>query len=579
MCIPNPKTLLIFLFVSFFGGLQSQNLHDNNLKSLNHFLKDKNYSKAKEFAVRQMDSLIEVEKFYELMDYVYYLGQIETQLNNSSVAIKVISDFETKIENITTNKKALRQLALETGSFYESIGNQETAKNYNLKALEITKTMPEATGKNLALIETNLGVFYSRLGDIPTATKYHKKGLKSLQSDSTSTADSYYISYNSLGGMMWYASKFDSAIYYYKKADKTLKSLEQNPWNKYYRSASLNNNIVGIYSIKGDLEASIDAMRITIKNLNAFLKEDISDVRRSNVQEFLFQAIENYAGLYKDIGDYKKAKQLLNYAFQQKQKHLPVDSPEIAKSQVLLGQIEVILKNFDKAEVLLDEGIKGFNDDSGDYSCWLADAFHDKALIQVELKNIEKAGIYFEKAESLYKVSLGNYFDELYLDFTVNTSNFYSKTGNKDKALSMANVALDYIRENQGEKTLLEYYQLLNLADIYFQNKDYSQAQFYCEKALELINSKGFTKNAKLNTLKIESYKIGAILKKVEINLELNSQKDEAFLKAQLSEIREAIKFLENQKNCHYRRKLYSTINSRQCRCFQNSQEINPGAL
>jgi len=549
MCISKRKSLLVFVLVSVFNGLQSQDLHTNNLKSLDQLLVNNNFSEAKAFTTQQIDSLTEIKKFYELTDYIYYLGQIEIQLKNLSTAITTISDFESKIETLTTNKKALRQLALEVGSFYESIGDSETAKNYNLKALEITKSMPEATGKDMAVIESNLGVFYSRLGDIPTATTYHKRGLKSLQSDSTATADSYYISYNSLGGMMWYASKFDSAVYYYKKAEKTLKSLKQTPWNTYYRSASLNNNIAGIYSIKGDLGGSIQAMRKTIKDLNAFLAEGVSDLRRSYAQEFLFQAIENYAGLYKDIGDYKKAKELLNYAFQLKLKHHQPNSPEIAKAQILLGQIDLALKNFDKAEILLNKGIKAFKDKNGDYNNWLADAYYSKALIAVEIKDNELAESYFEKSENYFKISLGNYFDEVYLDFTVKASNFYSKIGQKDKALAMANEALNYIKENQGEHTLLEYYQLLNLTDIYFQNKDYNQAKFYVIKASELINSNDFIKNTKLNTLQNEYHKISAILKNVEIDLKLNPEKNETFLKAQLAEIKEAIKFLEKQKS------------------------------
>ncbi|WP_111684444.1 CHAT domain-containing protein [Winogradskyella tangerina] len=541
--------LLLLVLVSTTNVLFSQNTNEANLKTLDGYLKDKNYTKAQQFAKAQIDSLIAIEKYYEVTDYVYYLGQIESKVNNTSSAINVIQAFEKKFESLTTNKKALRQLALETGSFYESIGDSETAKNYNLKALEITKQMPEATGKDRALIESNLGVFYSRLGDITTAIKYHKQGLKSLQSDTTSTADSYYISYNSLGGMMWYSSKFDSAIYYYKKADKTLKSLEQTPWNKFYRCASLNNNIAGIYSIQGDVDASIDAMQTTVKNLNAFLKEDISDVRRTYAQEFLFQAIENYAGLYKDIGDYKKAKQLLSYAFQLKNKNLAPESPEIAKGKVLLGQIEVSLRNYALADSLLNEGIKDFENKNGDYGYWLADAYYNKALVHSDLGNLDLAKSNYAKAEAYYKASLGNYYDELYLDFTVNASNFYSETGDKDKALSMANDALNYIKANQGEKTLLEYYQELNLADIYYQNGDYQNALKYCDRAIELINSNEFIEKSQLNSLRVESNKVSAILLKVKTNLKLTTTRNEAFLKAQLKELDDAIKLLENQKS------------------------------
>jgi len=542
-------TLLLLVLVNTFSVLFSQNTNETNLKQLDNLLKTEAFKEAKLLANQQIDSLILAGQFYEIADYAYYIGQIEFKINSTPSAIKVVSDFESRIESLTENKKALRQLALEIGSFYESIGDSETAKNYNLKALEITKQMPEATGKDLALIESNLGVFYSRLGDLTTAIKYHKNGLKSLQSDSTSTADSYYISYNSLGGMMWYSSKFDSAIYYYKKADKTLKSLEQNPWNTYYRSASLNNNIAGIYSIQGNVDASINAMQTTVKNLNAFLKEDISDVRRTYAQEFLFQAIENYAGLHKEIGDYKKAKQLLTYAFQLKNKNLAPESPEIAKGKILLGQINVSLRNYLEADSLLNEGIKDFENTNGDYGYWLADAYYNKALLETDLGNNDLAKANYAKAEAYYKASLGNYYDELYLDFTVNASNFYSQMGDRDKALSMANESLDYIKVNQGEKTLLEYYQVLNLADIHYQIKDYENALNYCNKAIALINSNEFIENSQLNSLRVESNKVSAILLKVKTNLKLESEKDEAFLKEQLKELDKAINLLENQKS------------------------------
>ncbi|WP_299367740.1 CHAT domain-containing protein [Winogradskyella sp.] len=542
-------TLLLLVLVSTLGGLFSQNTNETNLKKLDSYLNNEALKKAEEFAYKNIDSLIALNKFYEAMDYVYYIGQIESKKNGTKAAIKVILDFESRIKSLTDNKKALRQLALETGSFHESIGDSETAKNYNLKALEITEKMPDATGKDLALIESNLGVYYSRLGDLTTAIKYHKRGLRSLQSDSTSKADSYYISYNSLGAMMWYTSKFDSAVYYYKKAEKTLKKLEESPINKYYRPASLNNNIAAVYSIQGNMDASIKAMQTTVDYLHAFLREDISDIRRQYAQQFLFQAIDNYGGLYKEIGDYKKAKQLITYAYEQKKKNLPPESPEIAKGKVLLGQIDVSLKNYKEADRLLDEGIKNFKAINGDYDYWLADAHYNKALLYMDLGQENDAKVHLEKSENYYKASLGDYYDELYIDFIVNASNFYSQIGEKDKALLMASEALKYIKDNQGEKTLLEYFQVLNLADIYYHHEDYNKALDYCNQAIELLNSNEFVKNSKLNSLQIESNKVSAILLKVKTNLKLTQNKNEAFLRSQLTQIDKAIQLLEEKKS------------------------------
>lgn len=542
-------TLLLLALVSLVGLVHGQNTTEQNLKQLDKFLAEGNLKSAKAFTTKQIDSLIAKKEFIKVADYVYYLGKIDSKLNGNSSAYKVITNFETKIKSLTDNKKALRQLALETGSFYESIGDSETAKNYNLNALELTKQMPNASGRDYALVQSNLGVFYSRLGDIPKGTEYHRKALKSLQSDTDSDNDSYYRTYNSMGAMMWYASKYDSAVYYFKEAEKTLKLLEKTPWNMYYRPASLNNNIAGVHSLKGDMDAAIAAMQTTVNNLSSYLKEDISDARRNNAREFLFQAIENYAGMYKDIGDFKKAHQLITYAYTQKIKHLNPESPEITKGKILLGQANLALKNYEEADRFLDEGIRAFSTNKGGNNYWLADANYHKAMLKLDTEDIVEARRHFEESEKYYKASLGNYYDEIYLDFTVNASNFYAQIGEKDKALSMATEALEYIKANQGDHTLLEYYQKLNLADIYYQLGDYENALSYCNEAIDLLDSNDFVKNSQLNNLQVETNRVSGILLKVKTELKLNPNKSIAFLKAKLVEIDNAINILEEKKS------------------------------
>ena len=549
MYLSKAITLLLLALVSLIGSIHGQNTTEQNLKHLDKLLAEDNLISAKAFTEKHIDSLIVNEEFIEVADYVYYLGKIAYKINGNTSAKNAIEDLETKIKSLTNNKKVLRQLALETGSFYESIGDSDTAKNYNLKALEYTNQMPNASGRDFALVQSNLGVFYSRLGNIPKGTEYHRKALKSLQSDADSDNDSYYRTYNSMGAMMWYASKYDSAVYYFKEAEKTLKLLDETPWNMYYRPASLNNNIAGVHSLKGDMDAAIKAMQTTVNNLSSYLKEDISDVRRNNAREFLFQAIENYAGMYKDIGDFKKAHQLISYAYEQKLKHLNPESPEITKGKILLGQAHLALKNYEEADKFLDEGLEAFSTNDGGNNYWLADANYHKAMLKLDSDNIADARKHFEESEKHFKASLGDYYDEIYLDFTVNASNFYAQIGEKDKALSMATEALDYIKANQGEQTLLEYYQMLNLADIHYQLADYENALMYCKKAIDLLDSNDFVRNSQLNNLQVETNKVSGILLKVKTELKLNPNKSISFLKAKLVEIDNAINILEEKKS------------------------------
>ncbi|WP_047551186.1 tetratricopeptide repeat protein [Psychroserpens sp. Hel_I_66] len=199
--------------------------------------------------------------------------------------------------------------------------------------------MPNKNGELFGIIYSNLGTFNMRMGNLTTALDYHKKALKAYKTFPDTKKERLYITHNALGGMMWYSSKIDSALVYYKKAEQILKTLEPTPDNKYLRPAILNNNIAGINSIKGDLNAAIIAMQKTVSNLDTFLKSDITEARKDYAQEFLFQAIDNYAGIYKDIGDFEKAKALISYSYNQKRKHLNANSPEISKGKILLGQI------------------------------------------------------------------------------------------------------------------------------------------------------------------------------------------------------------------------------------------------
>lgn len=540
---------LIVVFTGYINFVCCQNLNQDNLKVLDNLLAYEDYTNAKAFAQKQLDSLYNVQDFYNATDYVYYTASIESKLYGYKNAVKWISHLEKQFKSLTNNSKALRQLYLEIGSFYESVGKLTLAINYNLNALEQTNKLQAATAKDFVLIQSNLGVFYSQLGDIVTGTKYHQAALKSLQGDPKSSQESYYITYNSLGAMMWYASKFDSAVVYYKNAERALKSLEPNPVNSYYRPASLNNNIAGVYSVQGKFNEALHAMQITVNNLNAFLREEISTSRRNNAEEFLFQAIDNYAGLYKDMGDFNKAKHILSYSLEQKKKHLSHNSPEINKGKILLGQINYSLKNYQEAEILLDEGISVIESSSGNYTQWLADAYYHKALINFETKNYKSANTYFEISHSYFKKSMGDYYDEIYLNFIVNASFSHAKMGNQTKAVSMATDALDYIRANQGGKTLLEFHQILNLANIHFLLENYHDALKLSDEAIALLNSDDFVKTTAKNTHQISGYKVPAMLLKVKSNQKLHTFQDEHFFSQQLNTLKNAIKLLDGQKS------------------------------
>jgi CHAT domain-containing protein len=488
---------------------------------------------------RQTDSLI---------DCIYYVGKVKLELSNSVEAIKAVTKFSDKLISTTENPRPLRQLYLEQTSFYELIGNPKKAYELDKEALKQTSKMEGATGEDFGMVHSNMGTFAKRFGDLSLALYHHRKALDYYESYPGTKKESIYITYNSIGGMMWFSSKIDSALFYYHKAENILKELEQNPINKYFRPAMLNNNMAAIYGSQGNVEMALQTMKKTITDWEAFLNSDADNVKKESAKISYYQAIENYAGIYKDLGDFQKAKDLLSYSYHEKQKFLDEDSPELFKSKILMGQIHLALKEYQQAKSFLDAGITHIKRIPGNFYFWDADAHYYLATIGEESANIELATENYEKAQLLYEKALQGAYDEIYLEFIIRASYFYAKNGDRERALQMANKTYDYVIENQGEKTLFEFQQVLNLGEIYFVLGDSEMALEKSNLALDLLKNRMYSGNNHMDSVFINFEKPQAILLKTKSAYKLQKIKDTVFLKQALRDIQEAIAILEQRK-------------------------------
>jgi len=536
------KNHIAFLFciiiVQFSFG---QDVQISGTKLVDNYLSNQEFIKADSALQQHIAELKSKQLIDSLIDYTYYVGKVKLELSNAAKATMAVTKFADGIKSRTSTPHSLRQLYLELASFYELIGNPQKAYELDIEALMYTSKMEAATGEDFGLVHSNLGTYAKRSGNLSLALYHHRKALKYYESYPGSSKESIYVTYNSLGGMMWFSSKIDSALYYYHEAENILTKLEQTPINKYYRPAMLNNNIAAIYSSQGNVEKAMEAMKSTINNWEAFFASDAKDYKKESGKTSYYQAIENYAGIYKDLGDYQKAKDLLSYAYQEKKKNFEADSPELFKAKILMGQIHLALKDYKLADEFLDAGIAHIERIPGAFSFWEADAHYYKATIGEVLGKTELATLHYEKA-------LQGAYDEIYLEFIIKSSYFYAKNGDRDKALKMANKTYDYIVENQGEKTLFEFQQVLNLGEIYYVLGDYKLALEKSKLSLSLLKNRMFTGNSALDSTFIIFEKPQAILLKVKSEYQLNKKKDTIFLKEALKEIQEAISILEQRK-------------------------------
>lgn len=539
---------LIFISCLLFYSVGVSQNRVSSISVLDSLIAKKNYNQAEKQLNNNIAVLTSKQSYHHLTNYIYYIGKINLEQYNQSKATKAVDDFLASIYKATDSAKVLRQAQLHLATYYESIGDKQKAYTANIEALNYTSKWPQATPEDLGAVESNLSALSSQNGNIVQGVNHCLKAIKYYESYPQTNKINLYIAYNSMGASMWYISKIDSALYFYEKAEKTLKQLEQTPINQYYRPAFLNNNRAAIYRSQRNTDAALEAMKQTITHLNQFIKSDAPAYKIADAKEFLFQAIENYGGIYKDIGNLEKTQQLLEYTYQEKKKHFNEDNPELFKSKILLGQIYLAQKDYQLAQLYLDDGIAHIKRTGKGNDYWEADAQYSKAQLHEELGDITSAKQLYKLAEQLYESILDGSYDQLYLDFTINASRFYAKHNEKDKALDMAEKAYNYIIKNQGATSTFEIQQTLNLGVIHYELGDYKSALnqgIATEKLLEKMLS---TQTNLLDSTKIIFYKPQIILLKSQAAFQLNKNKTVDFLKDGFSELQEAIHLIEQQK-------------------------------
>ncbi len=540
------KYYLLFIILSthvFIVKSQSRGIAE-----MGQAIANKNFVKADAILQPITNNYFAQGKADSLVIYIYHVGRISQGLSGVEESIKKMELFAEKIKKLSSNPATLRQVYIETGEYYGSIGLNEKGYHANQQALKYTLLMPGKTGNDMALVENNLSTYAQRMADLKLAQHYARLAIQHVLSDKKPDYVTLYISYNAMGATMWYSSKTDSALYYFQNALTTLKKTEQNPVNKFYRPAILLNNLSGLYQLQGNTTGSIEALKTTITNLNDFIADKAPDPKKVNAITLQYEATDNLAGIYKELGDLRKAKDLLEYSYEQKQKNLTESNPAIFISQILLGQIYFALRDYDKALVYLNKGLNRIAGSGVNYLFWQADACNTLALLYDFKKNVKQATYFYEKADRLYEESLQGDYDVIYLDFLGNAALFYADHQQYKIALAKAQKGYNYVVKTQGPNTLIAFYQLLNLSEVYFLSGKYREALDYSKKGLNVVNRNISSSHNILDSIRMEVKKPKAILQKVKANYELLGDKSVENLKPLLNELGTALQILERQK-------------------------------
>ncbi|HEX2534892.1 MAG TPA: CHAT domain-containing protein [Chitinophagaceae bacterium] len=544
------RTKTSFLLLLCFALVTGRAQTGHPLAQLEKALTEERYQEADSLLQARMQFFLSRRQLDSIPAYLSYLGRVEEKQHSPEAAFRKLERFIGQFKALGPNAGQLSRVYTQAGAYYGSTGRNQQAYTANREAYRLARQAPGTEPETLASIDSNLGTYAYRMGHVHLAADHHRKAIRVFSARKKKThTESLYVSANNMGSVMWHASKMDSALYYYNIALDALAQMEPTPLNRYYRPAVLQNNLCALYNLRGETARAIEAMKTCIENLRVYLATPEPGPKKPTAVSFQYEATDNLAGIYKELGDYTRAHELLWYSYRQKQRNTGEDPTGVYKSQILLGQLYYARREHRKAVEFLTAGWNKIAGVDGDYLFWQADACNTLALVHEELGTPEKAAFFYEKADSLYEASLGGIYDDIYLGFLNNASTFYAKNNRLDLALSKANKSFRYVKAAQGSETLLAFYQLLNLSEVYLTAGRYRQALDYSSRGLSVVEKRMRHSSSLMDSVKTELKKPKALLLHARARYHLPGNKDVPGLKAILNELNEALTILERRKS------------------------------
>jgi len=483
-----------------------------------------------------------------LLDYIELRGAIVAGLEKPEHAAPAVYSFIENLEKLHPTPTQIMEQYRYAADFFEQQGDIREAYVASEKALEIAEKHPGENAVEWARSEYNLGVYANQLGDVNASMNHHRKALQLRETKDSENAENLYFSYNAMGGVMWYASKYDSAKLFFTNALRALEKMPSNELNNWYRPGNIYNNLAAIHSSEGRTTEAIEAMHTTIDCYQKFIASPKQHVKKRSANEGVCQAFDNLAGIYKEIGDYQKAGDLLRYSYQRKKAIFGVQHPGVMISEILLGQHFNSVQRYDSAYAYLTAGLGRLSGSEGDFLFWAADGWYNLAMVYANTNRGKEAAECYEKSEALYEQSYQGVYDNVYMDFLRNASVFYANRNDFKKAFEKANRVYRYL-ESIGEASSLQgFYQLLNIAELHYLSKNYSQAIRFSQTALQTVNTKMKDGHTTLDSVKIEAFKPKAMLIEAKSLYALRAKRDSIFLVSLSEKLDTALQILENRK-------------------------------
>lgn len=416
-------------------------------------------------------------------------GQLWKEYVDSAKILRQQSKYADAILYFKKSLNELKKDSLNTityGLLLDNLGNaySNMAQNDNAEAIfteakEVWQKMGNQP-ENLAWAYNSLAILYRNMHQYPKAESHHLEAKKTLEK----TYDSIALEKNST-----YANTCDNlGILYQITSDYSLAEpllLKARAIREIVDGKGSNN-----YAI------SCDNLGIFYSSISKYNLGESYMIEGKNAWEKFFKSKEsqsyatscnNLGFLYKKTGQYKKAETLYHESRKIREKILPENHPQLARSFENLGFLYIEMGMYENAEDLL---LKAKN---------IIDRTNDNpdnprnASILSAMGTLYRHMGQFEKAEIFYvqvKEIMEKVFDKKPLNYVTSYNNLatlYESTGQYAKAEALY-LAAKKISEGEpsGKQNAMYALSCSNLGSVYAYMGEYAKAKLYAAEAMEI---------------------------------------------------------------------------------------------
>ncbi|MDN3724700.1 CHAT domain-containing protein [Aequorivita sp. SDUM287046] len=483
-----------------------------------------------------------------LYSYIQFVGSFKLNKGNKSLAISKGEALVQEIKNSATPHYIVEAIT-EMGWIYDDAGQHQKAYNLLATAIPFAKKNLDPNNTDLAGIEYRQGYYASKLGNFPLSKKHYGKALRLLKKTGKPDYVFYNQVYNALGGMMWQEANLDSAKYYFQEAVKVLeKTDESDIMNRYYRPALVKMNLAVLWNALGKNQEAIAVSEEAIAGFQEYINRSTDEARTLKAKNHQCVVIDNMATFYNTLGEYSRSQELIEYSFGQKKKLFEKNDINLIISNIILAEAKTASRDFEGAAENADYALEMLKTSPGANLYWEAAALSTRATIFEYLEDIESAAEFYDKAETVYRKTMGNTYTKDFLDNVLEYSLFAAKNNKREKAISLAQETYNFTRTGDFKNTLQEFYHIINLAQVHYLLKDYSEAEKYSEEALCFNFTEKGEKITTADSILSQYRKPQALLINAQSKYYSMENKNPFFLKELLQQVEEGISILEQRK-------------------------------